>query len=303
MTSHVFAGSLLDRVSHLRNDPEWVARALGDEASRFLCMWQLQVLVISGEARRLAWATSDVQEHAVETTGSVLLGVRDEVAHFAVDVSGLEKPEIALGVSGAAKFEDPRAAAAVLDSHDAAVLAHARSLVDWHATHTFCAACGDPTRTENAGTTRRCPSCGVEHFPRTNPVVITVVTRDDRCLLGRQPGWPTGMFSALAGFLEPGESLEEAVRREIMEEARIEVGDVHYHSSQPWPFPSSLMLGCIAEGLSEKIELDGDELADARWFPRELVRKAIESPDGSTGFWVPPPMSIAHQLLRAWALD
>ena len=193
------------------------------------------------------------------------------------------------------------ASAAALPAGEAAILAQGRALIGWHESHRFCAKCGEETRPRDAGYLRVCEDCGAEHFPRTDPVVIMLVTRGDRCLLGRQSGWPPGMFSALAGFVEPGEMIEEAVRREVREEASIEVGEVRYLASQPWPFPSSLMIGCLAEGVSEEIRLDDKELDDARWFPLELVRKALAAGGSADGLFVPPPMAIAHQLIRFWA--
>lgn len=297
-----FTQNPLDRASEKRIDPVWLESKLGDPDSRFLALHDLNALVIGGEQPRLAWATSDVREFERESTGAVLLGLREEVAHFAVDVSPTEKPEAALGVEGAAAFSEIRALASTLPAEDAAIVAQARALLDWHAHHTFCSNCGEKTRPVQGGAVRLCVDCGTEHFPRVNPVVIMTVTRGDRCLLGRQKGWPPGMFSALAGFVEVGETLEDAVRREVFEEAGVVVGAVHYLESQPWPFPSSLMIGCRGEAESEEIRVDHVELQDARWVEREQVRKAIETPGATDGFFVPPAMSIAHHLLRAWAL-
>jgi NAD+ diphosphatase len=269
--------------------------------SRYLLFWKLQAL-IKTEEPAIAWANADILDAMVEGSGPVLLGLEDEVAHFAVDVSGLEKPERELGLTGAATFSDVRMAAGQVPDGESALLAQGRALVDWHATHRFCAQCGEPTRLADAGYMRICEDCDAQHFPRTNPVVIMLVHRSDRCLLGRGSGWPAGMFSALAGFIEPGETIEEAVRREVMEETSIQVGDVSYLASQPWPFPSSLMIGCLGQGLSEEIHLGDDELEEARWIEREQIVAAIEAGGGSGGFFVPPPMAIAHQLIRAWAL-
>ena len=293
---HTFAGSALDRASAQRTDRRWLEAHLADDESRFLPLWKLQVLVRVGDPA-LAWARRELLESLEGGAEATLLGVRDQVAHFAVDVSALEKPETELGVDGAARFEDVRSAARQLPPSDAAIAAQARSVVDWHARHRFCAACGAATRPEQAGWLRRCAECAAEHFPRTDPVVIMLVSRGDRCLLARQARFPARFFSALAGFMEPGESIEEAVRREVREEADVRVGAVRYHSSQPWPFPSSLMIGCLAEGESDAITVDRSELEEARWFTRAEVRAAFA---GEAEFSVPPPLAIAHHLIRAW---
>jgi NAD+ diphosphatase len=180
------------------------------------------------------------------------------------------------------------------------ILAMAKSLLDWHRRHRFCANCGSPTTLSQAGFRRDCPACATQHFPRTDPVVIMMITHGDRCLLGRQARFVTGSYSCLAGFLEPGETIEDAVRRETFEEAGVRVGKVGYALSQPWPFPSSIMIGCRGEALTEAITIDREELEDARWFSREEVRLMLvrEHPDG---LMVPPPVAIAHHLVRQWA--
>lgn len=182
------------------------------------------------------------------------------------------------------------------------MLAQAKALFHWHATHRFCARCGSATDVSCAGFRRDCPSCGAQHFPRTDPVAIMLVARGEACLLGRQARFVANSYSCLAGFIEPGETLEAAVRRETLEEAGIRVGAVRYLASQPWPFPASLMIGCIGEALSHTITLDEDELEDARWFSRDEVRLMLDRrhPDGLI---TPPPMAIAHFLLRSWAND
>jgi NAD+ diphosphatase len=172
-------------------------------------------------------------------------------------------------------------------------------VLDWHARHSFCANCGTPTEPFRAGWGRRCPSCATEHFPRVDPVVIMLAEHDDRVLLGRQPAFPAGRYSALAGFLEPGESIEEAVAREVREEAGIDVTDVRYVASQPWPFASSLMIACVARARSDALTLDRNELEDAIWVPRDQVRAVLAGEPGP--FLPPPPYAIAHTLLTRWA--
>jgi len=305
-----FCGYPLDRAERERRDDRLLAELERREESRFLPLHRLRVLVRaepadamrSGEAiPGLAWARGLVREWMDPRVGAVLLGLRDGVAHFAVDLSPVEQPLALLGVEEEARFEDLRSAALRLPAEEAAVAGHARARVDWHARHGFCPACGGRSLPRAGGAHRRCGDCGAEHFPRTDPVAIAAVVRGDRCLLGRQRGWPPGLYSALAGFIETGESVEEAVRREVREETGVEVGAVRYLASQSWPFPSSLMLGCIAEAESETVELDEAELEDARWFHRDALRAALRG-EAETPL-LPPPLAIAHHLVREWVRE
>ena len=202
-----------------------------------------------------------------------LLGLHGETAYFAVDLSDLEDPATHPGLAGRGSFADLRSFGPLLGHDEGNILAYARGLTWWHSRHRFCGVCGHPTVSAEAGHVRRCtnPDCATPHFPRTDPAVIMLVHDGDRCLLGRQPRFPPGMYSTLAGFVEPGESLEEAVAREVFEETNIRVGEVTYHSSQPWPFPSSLMLGFHAEATSHDIRTEQDELEDAQWFSRSEI--------------------------------
>lgn len=293
-----FAGSPLDRCAVERRDASWVEGRLADPATRFLPLWNLDPLVKLGEQRSLAWARSELFDDVDLPARPVLLGLDEGVAHFAVDVSSLSEPLPALGLEGVARFEELRGIGAALTPAEVAIVAHARSLTDWHSRHCHCAVCGSATISVLAGAHRRCPDCSAEHFPRTDPVAIAVVVRADRCLLGHGPGWPDSMYSALAGFVEPGETIEEAVRREVREESGVVVGEVRYVKSQPWPFPSSLMIGCIAEAESGEITVDHAELADARWFSVDEIRAALDGLPGP--LFVPPPFAIANHLMRAW---
>jgi NAD+ diphosphatase len=293
-----FTGNPIDREAGRRRDRAWLEEKLGAEESRFLPFWQLQPLLKRGEEREIAWARRELFEEIDPAPEPVLLGTLDDVAHFAVDVSAAEGREAALGVEEVASFEDLRGSVAVMAHPDAAIASQGRAYVDWHARHRFCAVCGGGTRAVLGGAHRVCTECAGEHFPRTDPVGIAAVVRGDQCLLGRGPGWPGNMFSALAGFIEPGETLEEAVRREILEESGVRVGAVHYIASQPWTFPSSLMIGCLAEAESEEITVDRTELEEARWFSRDQLREALAGRTDVVG--VPPPMAIAHHLIRAW---
>ena len=190
----------------------------------------------------------------------------------------------------------------MLAAAETGILAHARSQLDWHARHGFCSVCGPPTDSKRGGQVRECPSCRAQHFPRTDPVVITVVgdATTDRCLLGQSRGRLSRlrMYSALAGFVDQGEAIEEAVAREVMEEAGIHVKNVRYHSSQPWPFPCSLMIGCLAEAATTTIRKD-EEMSDVQWFDRREVLMALE--EQSERLTVPGPIAIAHHLIKAWA--
>ena len=186
----------------------------------------------------------------------------------------------------------------LVPAEELGILAMAKSILDWHNRHRFCANCGAPTQAAQAGFRRDCSGCGAQHFPRTDPVVIMLITRGDKCLMGRQPRFAEKMYSCLAGFLEPGETIEDAVRRETFEEAGIRVGEIRYLASQPWPFPSNIMIGCIGEALSEEITFDREELEDARWFTKDDVRRMLEGTHDD--FAAPSPIAIANHLLREW---
>lgn len=240
------------------------------------------------EDGRLAWI--DAAEIA-EDAELLLLGLAEGRPHFVAHVPGERMPP----TRSPALF----AALDALQPGEAATYAAARSLLDWHARHRFCANCGTATAIIRAGWARACANCGAEHFPRVDPVVIMLAEHDGRALVGRQASWPAGRYSALAGFLEPGESVEEAVAREVVEESGVVVGRVRYVASQPWPFPSQLMIACIAEARDDAITLDAHELEDAKWVSRDGVRAALAREDGAP-FLPPPRYAIAHTLLTAW---
>ena len=302
----MFANNPLDRAGNLRRDPDWVKAQLADETALFVPLWQLNPLVLpemaQGEGRDVGWLPRAALADAVdEQTLTVFLGInRRGKPLFATDISRLSNPEDDGPFRGMGVFEDLRALASAGDMPDTelAILAQAKGMLDWHLRHGFCSQCGSPTRMAEAGYKRVCDNCGAEHFPRTDPVVIMLATHEDACLVGRQKGWPDGMFSSLAGFMEPGETIEEAVAREMQEEAGIEINRVRYFGTQPWPFPASMMIGCLAEAAGRDITLDDEELEEARWISREDVRRAMNG-DGPIG--VPPRMAIAHQLMKAFA--
>ena len=216
---------------------------------------------------------------------------------FAVDLDGAADPADG-PLEGLGRFEDLRAIAMRLPKTDAAILATAKQMFEWRRRHKFCASCGQPSEVSDGGWKRVCPACKVEHFPRTDPVVIMLAVHGEKCLLGRQAAWPKGMFSALAGFLEPGESIEEACARELMEEAALRAVKVRYHSTQPWPYPSSLMIGLIAEVEDEEGCPDQTELSEVRWFTRDEARKLLAGE--IEGVNAPSRLAIAMQLIKAW---
>ncbi|MSP83461.1 MAG: NAD(+) diphosphatase [Alphaproteobacteria bacterium] len=292
---NIFAGSALDRVGLRRTDEAWIDALLADPDSRFVPVWRTRSLITGGEPRT-AVRLSRVELASVLGNGAAIafLGLAEETAHFAIDVSHLEEPDVQ-ALAGGAELADLWAIGAMVERGDAALLAHARALTTWHGRHRFCGTCGGPTDPRSAGHIRACrnEACGALHFPRTDPAVIMLIEHRDRCLLGRQANWPEMTYSTLAGFVEPGESLEEAVAREVHEEVGIRIRDVTYHSSQPWPFPSSIMLGFHGVAESDALTLDPGEIADARWFTRDQVRNP-------SGFKLPRPLSIARQLVEHW---
>lgn len=295
---NAYTGSPIDRASNRRDDADFIAGALAHPDTLFIPVWR---------SRSLMKGVEDGHPEAVLLTGAAagavrmaggpwaFLGLWDERPVFAVDCSSAEDP-LPLLPEGMGGFADLRQVAGLLPPGEASVLAHARGLMHWRTRHRFCGVCGHGCEPRSAGNVMACPNCGAQHFPRTDPAVIMLVVRGGRCLLGHSQRFPNvTMYSTLAGFVEPGESLEEAVRREVWEETGVEVGEVLYHSSQPWPFPSSIMLGFHAEGLSDEIRIQPEELRDARWFTREEIRDHTRH-----GFSLPRVDSIARRLIEDW---
>ena len=281
-----FTGSTLDRADPLRQDPEALAAAMGDWRARLLVLNDFEP-ELDGEGR-LVWTNL---ADAPEGSDLLLLGLDNGKPHFAALTPGMKPPA-----------GRPMRMFGLLDRiapGEAATYAAARSLLDWHTRHRFCANCATETVIYRAGWGRKCPNCHAEHFPRVDPVVIMIADHEGRALLGRQPAWPAGRYSALAGFLEPGESIEEAVAREIMEEAGVRVTDVRYIASQPWPFPSSLMIACVGMAEDDALTIDKHELEDAIWVSREEVLRVLAGGEGA--FLPPPPYAIAFTLLTEWA--
>ncbi|NEU12998.1 NAD(+) diphosphatase [Methylobacterium sp. BTF04] len=281
-------------VRHSAESPEAVP-ATDDPGARLVVLAGDRIVVTAGTAL----LTPEQAARADQRSVTLYLGRLDGRPVFAVAVPA----EMAETYEADPAFRaiDLRSLAAegVVASHELGLLATGKSILAWHARHRFCANCGAATTLAAGGFRRECPACETHHFPRTDPVVIMLIRRGDTCLLGRSPRFKEDMYSCLAGFLEPGETIEDAVRRETFEEVGIRVGTVAYHASQPWPFPSSLMIGCIADALDETIVIDPVELADARWFSREAVAAMIAG-NHQAGLSVPPPMAIAHTLMRAF---
>lgn len=281
-----FAGTPIDRADHIRCDRE-ALEALKDWRARLLKLDGLDPVLDAEGA--LEWGSLADCESEAEL---VFLGLREGRGCFAAVPQQGEAGPLQMGSRA-------RAAMGILADDDLAAYGMARSLVDWHARHRFCAQCGAATRPAKGGWQRDCGDCSAQHFPRVDPVTIMLVEHDGELLLGRQPRFPAGFFSALAGFVEPGESIEEAVRREVLEEAGIHCRDISYVASQPWPFPSQLMIGCHALTDDPTLTVDETELEDARWFKRQNVADAMAGRKGAS-FTPPPPQAIAHGLLEWW---
>lgn len=303
--SNFYSESPLDRADNRRLDEAWLAGRLGAEDTRFVALWQNRNLVdrLEGDPPRSAVflgrdhydALADVLDD-----GAIFLGEDAEKhSYFAIDLAKLELPDHHPVLAGLGHFADLRLFGPMLPQGEGALLAYARGMIYWHRRHRFCGSCGAPTRSERGGHLRRCTNaaCGASHFPRTDPAVIMVVhDGGDRCVLGRQANWPNGMHSTLAGFVEPGESLEEAVAREVEEEVGLKVRDVTYHSSQPWPFPSSLMIGFWARSEGAVLRVDETEIEHAAWYSRAEL---IASPEDES-FRLPRRDSIARRLIEDW---
>ena len=298
---NVFAGNPLDRASDRRRDESWIAEQLAAPDSLGIALWNGKPFVedAKGGGAQIAYLSADM---AREMSGGgeklLFMGLWKDVAVFAVDIDGSADPADG-PLEGLGRFDDLRAISMTLPPTDAAILATAKQMFEWRRRHRHCATCGEPSVVAEAGWKRVCPSCKAEHFPRTDPVVIMLPVKGEKCLLGRQAAWPKGVFSALAGFLEPGESIEEACARELMEEAALRTASVRYHSTQPWPYPSSLMIGLIAEVENEDATPDQTELDEVRWFTRDEAKLLIAG--SLAGVRAPGAMAIAHQLIRAWA--
>jgi NAD+ diphosphatase len=310
-----FAGAPLDRLSERREDAGFLAALRARPEARAVAFARdMPLLRRVGDALEPLFPVAALASLGGARAEALLGVVGDGAPVFAVLLADGAVEEIADASDG---FLDRRqlivpgrddialvdlrtlALEGRIGAEAIAILSQAKAVLNWHARHGYCANCGAPTRVSAAGWRRECDVCKAQHFPRTDPVVIMLVVDGERCLLGRQSRFPKGMYSALAGFVEPGETIEEAVRREIREEASIACGEIVYLASQPWPFPSTLMIGCLAQAASREIIVDGVELEDARWFTRDEVAAMFEKrhPDGLSA---PNRMAIAHHILRTW---
>jgi NAD+ diphosphatase len=307
-----FGGSGLDRAHELRGDPQALAALAARPGARALVLWRGKPLVQESELARLPL------DHPVfsDTRPGLFLGRDGADGIWAHDLSAWTPSEQDVATLGGfldrseqqhpllaqgQVFAELRAIMTRLSARDAELAATAKAIMGWHDSHGFCARCGGTSVIAMAGWQRDCPACGTHHFPRTDPVVIMLITRGNSVLLGRSPGWPEGMYSLLAGFIEPGETIEAAVRREVFEEAGVRVGQVSYLASQPWPFPASLMLGCTGDALSEAITVDPAELEAALWVSRERLARVFQGDDPV----IKPSRhgAIAHFLMRNWLAD
>jgi NAD+ diphosphatase len=300
---NTFAGNPLDRASERRADPDWLRAQLSDPDSLALALWNGKPLVeddpASEGAVRIAYLPMALaREIAAGDERMLFMGLWKQAAVFAIDLESTADP--AEGpLAGFGRFEDLRGVALRLPATDAAILSTAKSVFEWRRRHGFCSACGQPSLATDGGWKRVCEACRAEHFPRTDPVVIMLPVFGEKCLLGRQAVWPKGMYSALAGFLEPGETIEEACAREVKEEAGLTATAVTYHSTQPWPYPSSLMIGLYAQVEDDNATPDQTELEEVRWFTREETRELLEG--RIPGVYAPGAMAIAHQLIKTWS--
>ncbi|WP_424965445.1 NAD(+) diphosphatase [Dinoroseobacter sp. S375] len=307
-----FGTSGLDRAAHLRGDAEALARLAADPAARSFAFWRGKPLIGPDGLVALPLVHP---VFATATEAPIFLGLDEAGPRFARDLSGWEPPEPTGELDSfldrseqqhpdlpeGEVFAELRGIMTRLTRREAEFAASARQVMEWHRTHSFCSMCGTASEVTMGGWQRQCPSCGRHHFPRTDPVVIMLITHGNKVLLGRSPGWPEGMYSLLAGFIEPGETMEAAVRREVFEEAGVRVGAVRYLASQPWPYPASLMMGCAGEAISEEITIDPVEIEDAIWMSREELLQVFMG--AHPKMREPRKGAIAHSLLTAWLSD
>lgn len=298
MNSRANPLSSFDRAAHLRQDLDALEAMLTATDSLLFPVWRDQTLTLNGDAPRLCVVPLSDARHWIDQASELcFLGLVDGRAAFTLDLSNLDEPLHRTTLATQASFQQLLLIGGQLEHVEAGVAAFSRAIFHWHRQHLYCGACGAVTHPREGGHCRQCSNsdCGIKQFPRTDPAIIALVTHGGRCLLGHQRGWPKGMYSTLAGFVEPGESLEQAVVREVKEEAGITVTDVRYWKSQPWPFPSSLMLAFHATAIDEAITVDGIEIEDARWYTRDELLNPRQA-----GFFYPPPYSVAGQLIQSF---
>lgn len=299
---HSFAGNNLDRSEVERRDPNWISSLIANPKTKFLLSKDL-LFPVKTTAKDLIWLD---QKSLQQISNSVsedlfyLLGIKDDVGYFALDITNLS-----IDLNDNWEFLEPREIALYASENEVAIMAQAKSQIYWHSSHRYCSKCGSPSMPQKGGLVRVCQNCAMQHFPRTDPVVIMLVYKEQHCLLGQNRRRANGFYSALAGFMDHAESIEEAVRREVKEESGVDVTNVIYHSSQPWPYPHSLMIGCLAEAEDTQISIDEEELSDVRWFTREEIIKAFEAQKKgeSHDFYLPGSIAIAHHLIKYWAFE
>ena len=294
-----FVNNILDRAAHLRTKDDKLMALESDPRSRAYVVHRDSLVVRKDGETTRALLSIDEALKCGANRGTIFLGLRDGAAVFGMGIS--QAAAEGLMNRNDVELADLRAMAqqGVVPPNELSAIAMAKSMVNWHQRHGYCANCGQRTAMKEGGWKRDCPACKAEHFPRTDPVVIMLVTHGDKCLMGRAARFLPGMYSCLAGFVEAAETIEDAVRREVFEETGIRCTDVSYYMTQPWPYPSSLMIGCVARALNEDIVVDRSELEDARWFDREEARLMLtrKHPAGLAG---PHPFAIAHHLLGRW---
>ncbi|HXI87327.1 MAG TPA: NAD(+) diphosphatase [Parvularculaceae bacterium] len=292
-----FSAEPLERASEARMNEAWVKTRLEDATSLILPLWRGDPLINSDRAAFLSIAA----RHEFKNAPLVFLGLEGETAVFAIDASSAAAPEAA-PFAELGRYLPLREAAAILSDREIAIIGHARWLLDWHRRHRFCANCGAPTGITDGGAKRQCQECKAEHFPRSDPVAIVLAAHEDHCLLGRSPRFPPGFLSTLAGFVEAAETPEACAVRELKEEAGIILIDVRYQFSQPWPFPSSLMMGFIADAKDRTLTLDKKEIEEAYWLSRAEI-KSLLSGETINDIRLPPRFTIARRLIETWAKE
>jgi NAD+ diphosphatase len=298
-----------DRAAHRRLDEAWLIAAMQSPESRVIPVWQARSLVIAGTGLKQRASIAAHQFEWSLATQTVFLGVTDGQPHFGADLSALAQEDVTRRVEAHGVFEDLRMIGQLLPNADAALMAYAKGMLWWHERHRFCGVCGSPTRSVDGGHRRLCTrdGCNTEQFPRSDPAVIMLIEHEDKCLLARGARFPANFISVLAGFVEPGESLEDTVAREVFEECGVRVHDIAYASSQPWPFPSSLMLGFRAKASDPTLNLDPAEILEAGWYTRDFIRSiATDGPlslEPGGPIRIPPKFSISRRLIDDWVAE
>ena len=295
--NNVLAGLTLDRMAEYRDDKQWLAGRLNHPSTRIVLLQGGRALIQTEDsnASLVMLRPEQWSQMGLESDYCAFLGVGEPGAVFAISIKDSHARQVVAQTGH--RFAGLRSAMSMLSTSEAGLAAYARALNLWQANHRFCGRCGSQTQADTGGFRMLCTSsdCALEHFPRLDPAIIVIIGYQGRCLLGRQSSWPKGVYSTLAGFVEPGESLEDAVNREVFEEAGVQLTGMHYHSSQPWPFPSSLMLGFVAEAASDTISL-GDELEDVRWFDVDELKQGVRA----RKLMLSSPVSVSHRLIAHW---